>query len=218
MKTATYKKISQKGLSPIIIVIILAIIVVGGFIIYNSQKSSSTYNQSVNNQQSLPSTQTSQGFNNIDGQNYVFYFPNDYIKAELGKDDVLNYKNSKTKAIVPERIFLKITKGTKNLGTPNYQLCLKAAELERRKQDDEIKAEVASGNYNGTNTKGVGCKIVIKSKVEGVNDALITVEKDLWSSDKTDYSIYIAGAVYYENASKDEAQKLEASVDQFTLK
>lgn len=152
----------------------------------------------------------------IGGSAYIFYYPNNYVKSQLGDKGILNYQNSTTKAVEPESIFLKVENVGKELPSPTYQSCLNIAESMRRKAEDEIKAEVVRGGFGDKN--GVGCKMTMKMPIAGVNDAVMIVQKSLWNETGSDNSIYSVRALYYSNASRGEADILNLAVDRFELK
>jgi len=159
---------------------------------------------------------TSEDFKTVNETAYTFYYPKNYAQASLGEGQVLNYQNQNTKAIEAEVIFLKIESVDSELPTPTYESCLEFAELMRQTADDTIKVEVANGGFGEGN--GVGCKISIEMPISGVNDSGMIIQKTLWDKTEGDNKIYTVRAIYYSNASKDEASKLDLAVDQFTLK
>lgn len=223
MKTANKKLLSQKGLSPIIIVIILAAVGVGAFVLLKG--GSVTNNNSSSSQPTQSSQQTSpqarEGLDKVEDPAYNFYYPKGYVKGELSQDeagnkDVLDYKNPKTKATDPEEILLRITKTDKKLIIPAYEQCQKLGETFRQKADDQITAEVARGGLG--DGKGVGCKVTVKYQVPGVNDKSDFIEKQLWDSQAQQATIYKVRALYFENASSDQAKILDTAVNEFTLK
>jgi hypothetical protein len=158
---------------------------------------------------------TENSIQKIEGTSYTFFYPQGYeVVNEEGKD--LNYINKNSQAVSPESIFLFSTKRNGKISPPTYQMCADVAEKSRQKQDDEITAEVAYGGYEGS--KGSGCKITVRSKINDINDTTVSVEKDLWYESGKVYSLYAVRAVYFGNASKNEAAKLNLAVDQFGLK
>ncbi|MBU0999036.1 hypothetical protein KKG24_01875 [Patescibacteria group bacterium] len=187
----------------LVIVIIGIIVVLGVFLLVAL----------VGSRKTLPQTTD---FDKVESDSYIFYYPRSYVEGELGEKDVLNYMNSDTGAVDSESIFLRIETRNTRAATPTYQDCLKLAEMYRQKGDDEIKAEIVRGGLHGG--EGVGCKIVAKSKIEGVNDSVVIVEKILWHDSGDDYSIYRARTAYYANASSGESDALNLAIDQFTLK
>lgn len=152
----------------------------------------------------------------ISENSYVFYYPKSYTKGSLEDKEVQKFENPNTKAVEPESIFLRIEPSNRKMPNPTYESCSKVSESFRQKAEDEIKAEVAYGGFG--DGKGVGCKIIVKMPVAGVNDSVMIIEKTLWDDKGTDNSIYRVRALYYSNASKDEAGILNLAVDNFALK
>src|SRR5437868_10903292 len=188
MKAKLKKSSAQKGKIQVIAVIAIVIGIIGlaSFVLYN---------RSQNIQTSLPSQiQTSSNpqasFGTIEGSSYTFYYPLGYENTK-SDNDLLNYKNKNTKALEPETIFLRVEENTKPYRNPTYDFCAKIAEGFRIKKDDQITAEVASGNI-----KGKGCTIKATSPVGGgVNDSVVTNIKYVWDDKGPDYSIYKARAM-----------------------
>lgn len=160
--------------------------------------------------------QAGEGFDMVENASYIFYYPKGYTKAAATNNEVLNYENANTQAVEPESIFLKVEPSSRRLPSPTFESCKKAGESFRIKEDDEITVEVAFGGLG--EGEGKGCKIVAVSDIEGVNDAGVIIEKTLWYDKGDDLSIYRARAIYYENASSSEAERLNLAVDQFALK
>ena len=205
---------SQKGFSPILIIVsivVLGLLAVGALKVkVNNTNPSSSNNNSLVNQKPIDVLDVTQN------ETYAFYYPKGYIKEE-GKDYALLYSNPQSKAVVAESVFLYVGKLDQKIAQkPTYEFCKNFAERTfRTKEDDEIKAEVAFGGFGGG--KGVGCKIVAISKIDGVNDATVIVEKNLWNEEGSD-TIHRVRAVYYQNASKEQDEILKLAVDMFTLK
>lgn len=220
---------AAKGLAPIVIVIIIAVIGIGIFALFssrNSQQSNTTGQQSAKTpEQALQKSQNliNQGLaqitEKVEDDSYIFYYPKGYSKVDPGKNYKLMYQNPNTKAVAPERIFFGISSKTYEPSTVkvDFQSCTNLGEGLRAKADDDIKAETVSGNATINGAKGSGCKVTIKSKVKGTDDAIVVVTKTLWNPDKTDYA-YSAGTEYYDLASKDQTEILNTAVDAFTLK
>jgi len=205
MKRTSRKMFSQKGLSPIVVIVLAAVIGLGAFIFYN--------NSLNNNPQTKPQSKTTSVLEKIEGPSYVFYYPKDYLKAKLeAENEVLAYQNYNSKAVVPEVIVLRVSPQKEIFAPPTYQGCLGFGETFRTKADDQIKAEVAIGH-----NQGHGCKITIVGPIDGINDSTVTIIKYLWFKEGTDYSLYQTRALFYQNASRDQAEILNAAVDSFTL-
>lgn len=218
MKTVISKKSSSKGFSKLLLIILIP---VGLFILIFLFNFVKTFFFTGIPSNTPIQSQSESGFGKVEDTAYIFYYPKDYVKGELGQSDrgekdVLNYKNPNTKAIVPESLFLRIDKGDQKLSEPTYELCKNLSEGYREKAKDEIEAELVHGGFG--NGKGVGCKVMVKSSITGVNDATVIVVKFLWDPKEPYGTIYKAKAVYYANASKDQAQRLELAIDQFSLK
>lgn len=209
MKTAIYKKGSQKGFSPIFIIIGIVVVAFGAYALLAARGPQKT--QSTVTEQNQENTSLDNLLDKVVDTKYVFYYPKGYVKSESGEEDKLTYKNSNSKAVEPESIVLRIQAGSKAI-QPTYNACVKIGEAFRNKGDDEIKAEVVAMDKNQ------GCKINSAEKVDGVNDRVVSIRKILWYKNGTDYSSYEAHAFYFENASKDEAKRLGLAIDQFDIK
>ncbi len=208
MKKVLLSHTNQKGFSPIFIIVAVILVGVSVFFLKNSQKFTSESSQSP----SQSETKVGTGLGKEEGDTYTFYYPSGYVKSQIENSEVLNYKNGSTKAVEPESIFLNIVQNSKRKAAPTLETCSKVAETFRKKSDDEIKSAMV------LDTNNHGCKITTQSKIDGVNDSIVIVEKDLWNKTGNDYSIYSVRAVYYANASKDQAEQLNNAASQFTLK
>lgn len=222
MKTAT-KKYSQKGLSPIYIIVGVVVLAVIAFTFYSSKNLQKT---SSPNDQTSRTTDVGKAVEDrfltvadkIDTDKYTFYYPKGYVKANPEKDTLvkgyeLAYKNPNSRATIPELMLLSIIKNNQKLGIFGYQQCLGFAETKRQSSKEKIEVSVISDE------KFHGCKIKSTDPIDGVNDAAVSMSNFLWLKDQTsDLSIYLVKAVYYANASKDQADILDTTVDSFILK
>lgn len=152
----------------------------------------------------------------VEDDNYFFYYPNYYTEGNPQNLEVYFYENSNTSAVEKENISLKIERVQQKPSYPTYEFCMKFAETFRTKEEDVIKTEVVSGGLG--DGKGAGCKVTANMPIDGINDSVVIVEKSLWDQNSNDNNIYRMAAIYYSNASKDEAQILGMAVDSLTLK
>lgn len=199
MSTQNAEGSSKK--KPILVVLLILAVLVGLYFFFSSKGTREL---------------TPEDFKKEDGETYVFYYPADYVKGEVVEGDTSRYENGNTKAVEAERIYFGSQVLEQKLQTPTYENCLAAAEQSRQTADDEIKVEVANAGINGG--KGEGCKTIMKMPIPGVNDSVVRISKSLWNRTEEDLSVYTVVAIYFANASKDEAEKLNLAVDQFTLK
>lgn len=151
---------------------------------------------------------TNLDFDTYETSEFSLFYPKGYIKADPRGSEVIVFENSNTVAASPESISLR----TENTSLPEatYQLCQKYGESFQVAKDDEIEARVAITG------KGTGCEVKQISQVPGVNDRVVNEEKALWYPSSN--TIYKVRAIYFENASRDQAKRLDTAVDQFTLK
>lgn len=217
MKRNYKKKYSQKGMSRTIVIVgvVIAVVVLGAILLGLNGSNKAI---PINNQQSQSSSQSQieTEFDKVEDKSYVFYYPKGYVRGDVSQKQVLAYKNSNSKAVSPEEIFLIIETVGEKIDEPDYEFCKEFAEGFRRKGDDEITAEITRGGFGSG--KGSGCKIVAKSKIDGVNDASVIVEKQLLDPQDTQGTLYRVRAIYFVNASSDQVEKLDTAVDLFTLK
>lgn len=222
MRTAKNKLSSQKGFSLVgFIIVIVVVIAVLAIITMNISKNSpsNTSTQNVEQGSNYAQSVSLNDFDKVDDSAYTLYYPKGYVKDTPQQNETYRFTNSSSKAVEPEVVrFIKETAAGKKLVRPTYQMCSGLGESLRTKADDDIKAEVVSGGIQGGN--GVGCKITSIVKVPGgVNDSVVAIAKVLWyENSETDKTLYRVIARYFANASKDEAPKLNAAVDQFALK
>ena len=210
-------KTAQEGFSPIITIILVVVAILVLLFLLNVGKLFFTGTPITTSNQPKQGTD----FEKIENETYTFYYPKGYVKGELsqsetGEKDILDYKNPSSKATDPEEMLLRMSKANRKLPIPTFDQCQKLGEAFRQKADDQITAEVARGGLG--DGKGVGCKVVVKYQVPGVNDKSDFIEKQLWDPQAEQATIYKVRALYFENASSSQAKILESSVDQFTLK
>lgn len=210
MKSAK-KSSSQKGFSPLYIIIGVIVLIVIGFVLFNGQNSKNNP-QTTNGQ--TPQTQqevANKLFDVAEGQSYIFYYPKGYSKVN-DKDYTHFFENSNTKATVPEVIRMSIEESDTLLPPASFKVCNGIGQNRRTSTDQEIKVELVDEE------KFSGCKVTIDAPVKGVNDSVVSIEEDVWYKEGTDKSIYRVKAVYYSNASEEQALPLSTSINMFTLK
>lgn len=220
-KKIVSKPSSERGISKVVLVILgviaIPIVLFLGVFLYNFVQ------LFFFGGPTLKGNPSASDFQKIENAVYTFYYPNGYTQGDLDKEEsnvkeILSYKNPKTRATDPEEILLRTQKGnnTKPLSSLSFDQCKKIGETYRRTESDDIKTEVASGGYG--DGKGVGCKLTVKYKIPGVNDASVFVEKQLWDPTAIPTTLYMVRAIFFENAGSSQAKILESAVDQFTLK
>lgn len=221
MKTVK-RNTPQSGFSIIgIIIIVLVVIALLAVVGMNAYKNSPTTKTTEDVEQgaNYANSVSLNDFEKVDDPTYTLYYPKGYEKDTPQQNETYRFTNKSSKAVEPEVVrFIKESAAGKKLVRPTYQMCSALGESLRSKADDDIKAEVVSGGIQGGN--GVGCKITSVVKVPGgVNDSVVAIAKVLWyENSETDKTLYRVLARYFANASKDEAPKLNAAVDQFALK
>lgn len=178
-----------------------------GFLSAFNPKAAVKKAENVSNQQKLAQ---------IDDNAYTFYYPSNYTKSAPQNDEMYFYENLNTSAVEPENIALKVENIKQKPSKPTYEFCSKYSETYRTKAEDEIKAEVVTGGLGGG--KGIGCKVIVNTPIEGVNDSIMMVEKALWDTENNDNNIYRSIAIYFSNASENESGALNMAVDGLTLK
>lgn len=211
---------SQKGFTPIILIVLVPIAIVFAYFFYKnfSHGTPPQIPTTPQIQTNNPIDTLKKAYDKVEADSYVFYYPKGYVISDpkkdefVSKNDTLHYQNPNSKAIVPEFIFLQTLKGTKKVPTASFDFCSKFAESIRKSSKEKIDVEIVS------DTKIQGCKIRSTTPVDGVNDAVVSLSKFIYSRDDTDYTTYLVKTLYYSNASKDEAQKLDGAIELFTLK
>lgn len=221
MKSAQQKYFLQKGLSPIAIIIIVLVVGLIAFVIYSKNTKTAVIQEqsqvNLNNSQSINDS-FSRITENIETDEYTFYYPKGYIKADPEEDDLvkgyeLAYKNSKSTAVFPELILLNVMNNNQKLGAVDHEKCKKISETRRQSTNEVIEVRVINDE------KFQGCQFKSTDPIDGVNDAVVSIQNWIWLKDQTNNtSVYVVKGSYYENASKDQSNIINTVVDSFVLK
>ncbi len=217
MKIATYKKISQKGLSPIILVVILAVIGLGAFVLYsNSKKSPATpsVNNSVsNNQQAQSASESLPGLTKVEGDVYVFYYPKDYVKSDkdIGDARILFYVPSDRKD-TKEGISLAKYSVSTRMETPTSEFCKEFLQFSLRSTKTVRIVDAKPVAF----VKSHGCDFTYVD--DSVPGKLAVHEKQLWYKEGNNLNGYGSKALYLLTTSQAEKDTIDLAVNNFTLK
>lgn len=202
---------SQKGFSPIAIV--LTVITVVAILLVVTMSLPKNPQQPSTNQQTNVS-QNDQTLDKVEDQAYVFHYPKGYVKQNK-EGNVLNYENPNTKATTPESISLKIEETGKTIQAPTPAFCGMLAKQFRIKESDNLTFDVLESEKG---IIGVGCRIIAISKVDGVNDSVVSLNKLMWNPNDQTGKLYKVRALAFEVASKDQSTGLKEAINAFTLK
>lgn len=208
------KKISQKGLSPIIIVIILAVIGVGAFLLYNSKNSQ---NPSANNQQTqtYPQAQDNLGkVEKMEGKSYTLYFPRGYTKVDekvVNKSTVITYQNP-NRTNDKEGMRLIIEPLYSRLDTPSTEFCKESLQFSLRATKNVTIVEAKPVDY----VESHGCESLYIDT--SVDNRLTAHEKNLWYKKGNDINAYQLSFFYLNNLTQQEKETIDFAVEKFALK
>lgn len=225
MKNVNYRKSAQKGLSPIIIIIVLAVIGLGAFVFYNnSKKSQNSFPSSsptTNSNQTQTSSQTVPGLEKVEGSNYVFYYPQGYMKLDKQRisyygQPVLYYALP-SKKDTDEGISLTTESLSARNETPSSEYCNErtqflAARLNKMLGKKPRVAEAKPVDF----VKSHGCDSSLV--FDSGNTHLVFNYKDLWFKEGSDFSVYSVIASYFISAPQTEIDILRLAVQNFMLK
>lgn len=203
--------ISQKGFSTITVIgvlVIIGVLAAGLLVISGSKKPMLDRGPSFS-----PKISGVTEFEKIEDSSYVFYYPKRYTKSPSQNKEVLRYINPNTKAVEAESITLTIEPQSERLWRPNFDKCSSIARGFLTKEGDKVVKAEAIFEENS-----YGCRIITTIDVTGVNDEVVINSKYLWKTTGDDYSLYHAKALYYANASRGEADRLDLAVNKFKLK
>lgn len=225
MKTVNYKNV-QKGFSPIFIVIILAVIGIGGFVLYNNSKNSQSSSPSSaptnNNNQTQTSSQAVPGLDKVEGSNYVFYYPQGYMKLDRQRSSyygqaILYYALPSKNDNTDEGISLTTEPLSTRNETPSSEYCNEgarffAARLNKMLGKKPRVAEAKPVDF----VKSHGCDYSLV--FDDADKHLVFNYKDLWFKEGEDFSAYSVIASYLTSAPQTEINSLNLAVQNFMLK
>lgn len=213
----SYKKLSQRGFSPLFVVVGVVIL---GVIILIAMKQQTPFIQQKSESQVSDQTPINESkLEKIENETYTFYFPKDYIKLDKKRqaDTVLYYAPAPSKASKEEGISLAISFVSTRMDTPSSEFCKEMLQFavgnDRNIRDRNIRiVETKPVDY----IKSHGCDFTYVS--DGTDETVVFHRKPLWFKEGDDLLIYDVTSSYLTKASQEVQDNLNQAVNNFVLK